>query len=461
MCSPPIGRFGASRRALLFDEEDNRQADDIGAGDSNDDDDLNSLMDRGLEEIDDLLSTKGRLSVFGLPQASSEGAMSETGNHRLVPAGGRVDPGNSFSVAVVEGKMAAASDGGREQPEENVCRLSPDSGQGQQHRSARGTGANAASVLMSATAPTGSAGAVDSSFLGRDSKKRELVGSSSGVVIDGDDRRVHSRDQARHEIEGETRSYVYEAGELHRGGNADRLYSPPRRRDKEATPFIHAKGLNLTYAQAKLFGLAGSSHPADAGVMKNGLKTAAVTWPGSGPHPQTAGTRCTGLGGGARDTRQRQRQSQPRRTYSPSRMEQLSNPVPRRGRFGDSCSGGGRSADCQQEGDGHRGVSNAPFTWKRSRKAEAAMRLVRCNRVQCGFYNRETTASHDVICVEQRLQPVRDALGKKSKSPAVQVGCQRAEIFGTDANLSKLPTSSNVWERLFMMMQCWSTYIVR
>lgn len=366
-------------------------------------------MDRGLEEIDDLLSTKGRLSVFGPPQASSEGEAPKIGNHRPSSAAGRDGPYDGLSVTAGEVTTAAAGDGGWEQAKGDVGRSAPGSTQSPQHiRSARGTGANAACVLMSATAPTASAGAlVASSFLDQGSTTRELGWSSSAAMINGDDRGVHSNqapcgsEEVTPPPKGGVRSYMYEPGvHVHGGGNTDHLYSPPRRREKEVTPFIRAKGLTLTYAQAKLFGLAGSPHPA-VGAMKSDLKTN-VTWPGPGSQAQTTGgTRCTGLGESTRDSRQRQPQQNPRRTYSPSRMEQLSNPVPGRGRFGDSCIGGGKSADRQREGDGAQGRNGggreAPFTWKRSRKAEAAMRYV------VEFCTRETM-------VEQRLQPVMNAL---------------------------------------------------
>lgn len=361
--------------ALLFDEDNDGEEDEIATGDNSDDDDLHSLMDRGLEEIDDLLSTKGRLSVFGLPPASSEEETAKTGDHRPSPATGRERPKNGFSVTGEESTTAAARCDGREKPTGDVGRSAPDSTENPHHRSARGTGANAASILMSATAPTGSAGAVGSaSFLGPDSTERELGRSFSAVATNGDDKALHSNhhvpDGSREVTRSKegVRSYVYEAGALRGGGNTDHLYSPPRRRVKETTPFIKAKGLTLTHTQAKLFGLAGSSRP-PAGVAKNGLLKQNITWPGSGSQSQpTGGTRRTSLGGNARDSGHR-----PRRSYSPARLEQLSIPVPGKGRFGESCIGEGRSAERQREGGRSRG-GNALFTWKRSRRAEAAMR---------------------------------------------------------------------------------------
>ena len=335
--------------ALLFDE-DNGQGNDIdGSGsndddDDDDDDDLNSLMDRGLEEIDDLLSTKGRLSVFGPPQAPLQGGVGKPGDHRPSPAAGRQGPDRSDPSVTANKDTTAA---------------------------ARGTGANAASVILSGTAPTGPAGP--------NPTNREL--GRRPAEMNGDE-------ATRPRNEG-IRSYVYQAGGLHGGGGggggviADHLYSPPRRREKEAaTPFIKAKGLILTHAQAKLFGLAGTSAavPPAVGIARSDAFKPNVTWPGSRSKTQTTGgvtsRRASGLpGGSAREGRRRQQQMNPRRTYSPSRMEQLSNPVPGRGRYGDR----------RREGDGRRDGAGAckapPFTWKRSRKAEAAMRYVRELRV--------------------------------------------------------------------------------
>lgn len=367
--------------ALLFDE-DNGHEDGFDEGNSHDDGDLHSLMDRGLEEIDDLLSTKGRLNAVGPPKASSEGHMANTRNHRRASAAaGTDDPDDGLPGTTEEGTaVAAGGGGGWEQPKGDIGRSAPDSAQSPQHRSARGTGANAASALMSATAPMGYAGAVgDYSSLGLESKKRGLGESSTAEMINGvnsngpapcgSEEVIRSRDGVR--------SYFYEAGALHGSGNADHLYSPPRRREKKVAPFIQAKGLTLTYAQARLFGLAGSPHPA-GGVTKRDLDTHA-TWPRSVSQSQTiGGARCTGLGGSAQNGRQRQHQRNPGRTYSPSRMEKLSHPLPGRGRLGDSCMGRGKSAAGQREGVGGRGgiggEGKAAFTWKRSRKAEAAMR---------------------------------------------------------------------------------------
>ncbi|CAN0536286.1 unnamed protein product, partial [Ectocarpus sp. 12 AP-2014] len=82
-----------------------------------------------------------------------------------------------------------------------------------------------------------------------------------------------------------------------------------------------------------------------------------------------------------------QRHPQQTRTYSPSRMEHLARPVPGKGR-----AGGGETTPTPERSDGspqqagQRGGrgEEASFTWKRSKKAEAAMRQVVMNPA-CGY----------------------------------------------------------------------------
>eukprot|EP00903_Cladosiphon_okamuranus_P006171 g6068.t1 len=395
--------------ALLFDEDNGQEdgRDASGSNEDDDDDDLDSLMDRGLEEIDNLLSTKGRQSVFCPPQASLEGDIVKTEDRRPSPAGGIDRSDKDTTVAAGSGK--------REQPAGDAGSSVLDPTRHPQCRSARGTGANAASALMSATAPTGSAHAAGSSpsLISPDPENLKLGGPASATAVRCNSAGVHHNGQAQSPCGGQevttrskregARSYVYEAGALHgsSGGGgviADHLYSPPRRRcerERDAAPFIKAKGLTLTYAQAKLFGLAGSSAGpppvVHIGVAKQGGLKPAAKWPGSGSKPQTTGgtRRSTDVGGGsaAREgSRRRQQQSNSRRvTNSLSRMEQLSNP--RQGK--------GRPAGPQGEGGGGRNGEGAdgkaPFTWKRSRRAEAAMRDPACGYdfVREAGYSRE------------------------------------------------------------------------
>lgn len=129
---------------------------------------------------------------------------------------------------------------------------------------------------------------------------------------------------------------------------------PPIRRRTRKTPYIQAGDLTLTYAQAKLFGLTvpGSS-PASSSknpsiVLTNVLKaTRKSSWFESRGASSSSCRRPRG------------------QTYSVSRMEELATPLPsRRGR--------------EKRGVGGNRYEEATFTWKRSRKAEAAMRDPAC-----------------------------------------------------------------------------------
>ena len=126
----------------------------------------------------------------------------------------------------------------------------------------------------------------------------------------------------------------------------------PKRRQPRKGPYIRTEGLTLTYAQAKLFGLAVSDSPSIA--LANVLEaTRASSWcvsPGAVETRRLSSSLCA---------RRRPRG----RTYSASRMEYLARPV---------LSGGARGAHER----GRR--QEASFTWKRSRKAEAAMRDPAC-----------------------------------------------------------------------------------
>lgn len=124
---------------------------------------------------------------------------------------------------------------------------------------------------------------------------------------------------------------------------------PPIRRRTRETPYIQAGDLTLTYAQAKLFGLTvprfspPSSLENPSIALTNVLKaTRKSSW------FESRGASSCGRPRG--------------QTYSVSRMEHLAMPLPsRRGR----------------EKRGNR-YEDATFTWKRSRKAEAAMRDPAC-----------------------------------------------------------------------------------
>lgn len=157
------------------------------------------------------------------------------------------------------------------------------------------------------------------------------------------------------------------------GGGADGLYSPTRRRDQK-TPFIQAKGLSLTYAQARLFGLVGPGLPSPLStgdcpiplstVLKATANRRDTTRTVSGAN---ASGRRQAEDASARDKKQWQSQ-----TYSSTRMEYLARPNP--GKTGSGTEGGfGRGV---RSPPGRR--EEPSFTWKRSRKAEAAMRDPAC-----------------------------------------------------------------------------------
>lgn len=129
---------------------------------------------------------------------------------------------------------------------------------------------------------------------------------------------------------------------------------PPIRRRTRETPYIQAGDLTLTYAQAKLFGLTvpRSSPPSSfenpSIALTNVLKaTRKSSW------LESRGASSSSCG-------------RPRgQTYSVSRMEHLAIPLSsRRGRE-------------KREVDINR-YEEVTFTWKRSRKAEAAMRDPAC-----------------------------------------------------------------------------------
>ncbi len=370
------------RSALLFDGCAG-QDDDISTVDSKGDDDLNSLMDRGLEEVDDLLNTKGRLSVFGPAQVLSKETVAE--ERPSVPPPGQNEPGDGSSMGVAR----HPPNEGLERNSEDLAVSSAGPIQNPSDWSARGAGAHAANVLMSATTPAGSTGPIDVAPSRPGQTPARLEGGSPGEdrtnVRDGavcHDEELNLGEEATRRRDG-LRFYDYKTNTTGDGVVAGNVFSPPRRRAKGEKPFIQAKDVTLTYAQAKLFGLAGSSRLA-AGPMQNEWEVCRSTeniWPGSGsPQPRS---KSAGLVGRTHDDRGRRRHQHNAgtRTYSPSRMEHLAQPVPGRGRVGASAvpaAGWNSSAVRRWEqgrGGGGAGMGDeATFTWKRSKKAEAAMR---------------------------------------------------------------------------------------
>ncbi|CAB1101912.1 unnamed protein product [Ectocarpus sp. CCAP 1310/34] len=350
-------------------------------------DDLNSLMDCGLEEVDDLLSMNGRLRVSGSAHTPSEEA---SRNNNLSTS--TIGPYTGQTVAPRHG-TAPTGGGVAQQGDAGV----PASGLHPKVDSARGTGAHAANILMSSTAPAGFDRSsfpanhptphVSESMLGgsptegllrcnNDTAANNNNGDGHDNNADCNDNTSPNGDEHLVPKNDGPQSYCYDPRQdaaARRGGGGVRLLSPPRRPAKETAPFIRAKGLTLTYAQAKLFGLAGSPQLAEA-LASKGFKAArknkrATTGSDTRIFPDE----------NLQDGQGLQRHPQQSRTYSPSRMEHLARPVPGKGR-----AGGGETTptlershgSLQQAGQRGGGGEEASFTWKRSKKAEAAMRQV-------------------------------------------------------------------------------------
>lgn len=363
--------------ALLFDEyngEGNKDG-DIDTDDSNEDD-LNSLMDCGLEEVDDLLSMNGRLRVSGSAHTSSE----EASRHNKLSTS--TDGPNAGQTGT-----APTGRGMEQQADTSV----PASGLHPKKDSARGTGAHAANILMSSTAPAG----LDRSPFPADRQtscvSESMLGGSptEGLLRRSDDTAANNNngDDYNTSPNGDKhlapQSYCYDprqdAAARGGGGGGVRLLSPPLRRPaKETAPFIQAKGLTLTYAQAKLFGLAGSPQLGEA------LASKGFTAAQSNKRATTGSDTRTFPDENLQSGQALQRHPQHTRTYSPSRMEHLARPAPGRGRAGSETTPTLERPDGSphQAGQRGRGGEEASFTWKRSKKAEAAMRQVAMNDLE-------------------------------------------------------------------------------
>lgn len=381
-------QYGQFDSALLFDEYNGQvnENGDIDIDNSNEDD-LNSLMDCGLEEVDDLLSMNGRLRVSGSAHTPSEEA---SRNNKLSTS--TIGPNTGQTVAPRNG-TAPTGGGVAQQGDTGV----PASGLHPKVDSARGTGAHAANILMSSTAPAG----LDRSSFPADHPTPHVSGSmlggspTEGLLRCNDDTATNNNNGDGHDNKADCndntspngdehlapqndgpQSYCYDPRQdaaARRGGGGVRLLSPPRRPAKETAPFIRAKGLTLTYAQAKLFGLAASPQLGEALASKGFTEAQSNKRATTGSDTRTFPEE--NLQGG----RGLQRHPQQTRTYSPSRMEHLARPVPGKGR-----AGGGETTPTLERSDGSpqqagqrgRGGEEASFTWKRSKKAEAAMRQV-------------------------------------------------------------------------------------
>lgn len=157
-----------------------------------------------------------------------------------------------------------------------------------------------------------------------------------------------------------------------------------RRRAKKDPPFIQSKHISLTYPQAKLFGLAGpacswsppklattSSECAQSVPLAKVLRAARTApWHSSATNREHSNRDLSSVekergkyGGGHTGNSAK---------YSTSRMEDLARPT-----AGFSSDNGAGSRSWQDNG-GTGGGGEAPFAWKRTRKAEAAMRNPAC-----------------------------------------------------------------------------------
>lgn len=285
-------------------------------------------MDKGLEEVDDILRKKGRLNVAPIQELEEAKVSSANVNSGAVP--------NTESSQYSLMQEANAQQG------------------------ARGTGAQAASTLRELTAPSGEGPACDSHSTKRPT---EQVTPLSHEATE-----THNN-RSSQETTNDTIPLLVAA--------ADDADSPTRRRQpKGESPFIQAKGLSLTYAQAKLFGLAGATVPGSSSPPATRDRPVALsevleatrtsTWPCA--RDDRGGDGLRGCVKGERRPRNG--------TYSPSRMEHLARPVPGRGGVATIATS---VANKRTGWDGTReSGGEASFTWRRSRRAEAAMRDPAC-----------------------------------------------------------------------------------
>lgn len=287
-------------------------------------------MDKGLEEVDDILRKKGRLNV------ASNQRLEETELTGATADSGAVPNADSSQHSLTQGANA---------------------------NGARGTGAQAASTLRAFTAPSGA---------------RRPYGSQS-IEIPIQQAIPLSRAAAETRSNGNDHEATNDAIPFATADDAVGQ-SPARRRSKREPPFIQAKGLALTYAQAKLFGLAGATCPGLAPTLSpTGNRPVALSEVLQASRTSTVPGARDNRGGGAFSgcVKGERRPLNGVGTYSPSRMDRLARPVPGRGGVATDDT----SADSKRPGwDGTRGNcgGEASFTWRRSRRAEAAMRDPAC-----------------------------------------------------------------------------------
>lgn len=342
---PPLSSSDNDLQAqyLGFDEDDD---DDIG---DSDDSDVDSLMDHGLAEVDNMLRMKGRLSVLDPPRRQEAAALDAPTVDNPLPeieGGGGAQQGGAGGT-----KLSSA-------PEL--------SGHSTVTSFSRGTGAQAASKLKSVTAPLG--GVAFSSRTTSSGPAQPATAPDADEAYS--DQQRHRGKKAPHEVSASGKD-----NSLHGCSPSPTGRRRRRRREKEP-PFIQAKGLTLTYAQAKLFGLVGtrdkSPPPSIAKASEIIRNSNATTWPRRSSSRENASS--TGRRSRLRvhDRRQHNHTS-----YSPSRMEHLARPVPGKSRV-NANEGVGIGGGVSHGGGRVGGRAEASFTWKRSRRAEAAMRDPAC-----------------------------------------------------------------------------------
>ena len=335
-------------------------------------------MDHGLAEVDKILRMKGRFSVLDEPRKGQKGTTTpddpeldetlpqlELGREQPLPRlaeGGGALP----QLEVWAGQQQGAG----------VKRLSAIESPVRSH-SARGTGAQAATSLKSATAPSGSV---------------NLASNPTGGTAPPTTTTSDGAGGSAYRVQDNNRGVAPPHATVSTIGGNNKLHplSPARRRRaRKEPPFIQAKGVTLTYAQAKLFGLVGGGgggggndgrHPSPPSVAQTSkiIRNATKSWPHTHSSREKNAADHDRRPRGRVQERRAQEGRQHRHTYSPSRMELLACPVPGRGRVLNTTDGVGVTRGGVLHVRGVGGRTEGDFTWKRSRKAEAAMRDPAC-----------------------------------------------------------------------------------
>lgn len=370
----------------------------------NGDDDTHSLMDNALEDVDDFLLKPERLGVIDDSMVQVDQRPHQEPEKRLLQQNTVISEWEAAASSRTRERRnlsshpsGSASDN-VESSAANVGRDAEGPGVGKKDQniandefllvekandSARGSGAQAAKAITN-----GDAGVVRT-----DVRKTAYSPPTTTIPIDQPNPSVrgpeiperHPDDSASHR---QTASSFAHAPCNPQAAVADdpSSLSPTRnRRAQKEPPFVQAKGLSLTYAQAKLFGLAGPAcpgSPAKPSVtadccfqpvpLEKVLHAArSSTWYSSA----TAEERYRNPRNGVVHLRGSNRSGQSNKTlckYSKSRMENLARPVAGFPIEEEAINRvGGRDTSGARDGE-------QSFSWKRTRKAEAAMRNPAC-----------------------------------------------------------------------------------